>query len=389
MADEARPERPPFSFRARSSGAEIARSPSGQTSSETPAFKPLRTERLILRPFSPEDAPALHRLINDWEISRTLAEVPFPYPRSLADEWIGSTLRGIREGTAWHLGITGHEGYEPAPKETLIGGVGLRLLPEGRGSLRQAGRAASIGYWVGRRFWGHGVATEAVGRLCRWAMANLPINRLEATADRDNLASIAVLKRIGFREVGAGVKTFRSRAGEVPVLHFEALRDDLFGAPDAGLPRGREQATPPQSGIMPGMAPANLPVLLVVAAALVNAQGEILLARRPEGRSMAGLWEFPGGKVEPGETPEQALIRELREELGVDASAGCLAPLAFASHAYEKFHLLMPLYACRRWQGVPRPREEQALAWVLPDQLDRYPMPAADIPLIPILRDLL
>ena len=128
-------------------------------------------------------------------------------------------------------------------------------------------------------------------------------------------------------------------------------------------------------------------VLLVSAVALIDADGRVLLAQRPEGKSMAGLWEFPGGKVEAGETPEAALIRELHEELGINTWKSCLAPLTFASHAYEKFHLLMPLFACRRWEGGPTPREGQTLAWVRPDRLRDYPMPPADIPLIPILRD--
>ena len=128
-------------------------------------------------------------------------------------------------------------------------------------------------------------------------------------------------------------------------------------------------------------------VLLVSAVALIDADGRVLLAQRPEGKSMAGLWEFPGGKVEAGETPEAALIRELHEELGINTWKSCLAPLTFASHAYEKFHLLMPLFACRRWEGVPAPREGQTLAWVRPDRLRDYALPPADIPLIPILRD--
>lgn len=135
------------------------------------------------------------------------------------------------------------------------------------------------------------------------------------------------------------------------------------------------------------MTPKTVKVVLVSAVALIDAEGRVLLARRPEGKSMAGLWEFPGGKVEPGETPEAALIRELHEELGIDTWASCLAPLTFASHTYDTFHLLMPLFACRKWQGIPHPKEDQALAWVRPERLRDYPMPPADLPLIPILRD--
>ena len=128
-------------------------------------------------------------------------------------------------------------------------------------------------------------------------------------------------------------------------------------------------------------------LLLVAACALVDVDGRVLIAQRPAGKTMAGLWEFPGGKVEAGETPEATLVRELGEEIGVTTSEACLAPLTFASHAYPDFHLLMPLYVCRRWSGVPEPREGQALKWVMPVKLRDYPMPPADLPLIPALID--
>jgi 8-oxo-dGTP diphosphatase len=131
------------------------------------------------------------------------------------------------------------------------------------------------------------------------------------------------------------------------------------------------------------------PLVLVVAAALVDSDGRVLIAKRPEGRSMAGLWEFPGGKIETDERPEDTLIRELREELGVAVKEACLAPFTFASHTYGAFHLLMPLFVCRRWEGTPEPRHHAALKWVRPKDMRDYPMPAADLPLIPLLRDLL
>ena len=130
-------------------------------------------------------------------------------------------------------------------------------------------------------------------------------------------------------------------------------------------------------------------LLLVVAAALVDADGRVLIAQRPEGKGMGGLWEFPGGKLEPGERPEEALIRELREELDITVKEPCLAPLTFASHRYEDFHLLMPLFICRRWEGTPRAIEHQAIRWVRPERLRDFPMPPADEPLIPMLRDAL
>jgi 8-oxo-dGTP diphosphatase len=153
--------------------------------------------------------------------------------------------------------------------------------------------------------------------------------------------------------------------------------------PVADLPdwTGCENAPRPPAG------PARL--LLVVACALVDADGRVLLAQRPEGKQLAGLWEFPGGKVEPGERPESALIRELREELGVETRETCLAPLTFASHAYPDFHLLMPLYVCRKWTGFARGQDGQALKWVRPGKMRDYPMPPADAPLIPPLIELL
>src|SRR6266581_8971001 len=131
------------------------------------------------------------------------------------------------------------------------------------------------------------------------------------------------------------------------------------------------------------------PIVLVAAVALIDADGRVLLAERPEGKHLAGLWEFPGGKVQPGETPEAALIRELAEELGIDVEASCLAPFTFASHGYPDFHLLMPLYVCRKWSGIVTAREGQRLAWVRPARLGDYAMPPADKPLVAMLRDLL
>lgn len=325
------------------------------------AFPPLTTERLTLRAYHPDDAADLHRLINDWEVCRNLAAVPYPYPSTLADEWIGKSLASLADGSAYHLAITGRDG----DREILVGGAGLRI--------DASQRVARLGYWVGRRFWGHGVATEAAGRLARWAMANLDLVRIEASVATDNPASIAVLRHVGLRHVGAGTETLLARGGEHRVLRFEATRDDLFGVPDAPTANA-EDATP---------------LLLVAACALVDGDGRVLLARRPEGKKMAGLWEFPGGKLNAGETPETALIRELHEELGIDVAANCLAPFAFASHGYPGFHLLMPLFLCRRWGGTPTAREGQALAWVRPDRLADYPMPEADRPLVPLLRDFL
>jgi len=327
------------------------------------SFAPLTTERLRLRPLRADDAAALHRLVNDWEVAKTLARVPFPYPRDLADEWIASTRAQIAAGTAWHLAVT----REEDGTEALLGCVGLTLDAKNP-------REAELGYWIGRRHWGQGLGPEAAGRLAHWALANLEIDRLVASALVDNERSAAVLRRIGFKESGAGSQEFISRGGLMPVRLFSATRMDI--AVEAPAPVAAVPAT-------------GKPTLLVAAVALIDSENRVLLARRPEGKPLAGLWEFPGGKVAPGETPEEALIRELREELGIDVSAACLGPFTFASHTYEKFHLLMPLYLCRRWQGQVTAMEGQALAWVRPVRLGDYAMPPADIPLVAMLRDFL
>ncbi|MBK1658019.1 GNAT family N-acetyltransferase [Paracraurococcus ruber] len=361
----------PTSFPAVDSGTGLplpgspASEPSRPVTPSIPDFAPLRTERLVLRPLRTADAPALHRLVNDWEVAKTLARVPFPYPRDLADTWIASTWAQIAAREAWHLAIVGEENGA----EVLVGCVALTRSRDGK--------AAELGYWVGRRFWGHGVAPEAAARLCRWALAQLDIATIRASALKDNPRSQAVLRRIGLRPAGEGVQTFLSRGGPMPVLLFEGGREEITG--DAAPP------SPPAGAATP----PGKPVLLVAAVALVDPDNRVLLARRPEGKPLAGLWEFPGGKVQPGETPEAALIRELKEELDIDVSAACLGPFTFASHGYEKFHLLMPLYLCRRWNGTVRPVEGQALAWVRPQQLGAYAMPPADKPLVAMLRDFL
>jgi 8-oxo-dGTP diphosphatase len=318
-----------------------------------PASPALRTARLVLRPLLPEDAPEFHRLINDWDICRTLPDAPFPYPAQLATGWIDAAAADRAAGKAHQFAIV------QQATGALIGCAGLRLSRDQN--------SAELGYWLGRRHWGEGFGAEAATRLTTWGFAEFLVRKITATVSADNPASIAILRRAGFAQTAKGTQAFLCRPGaKLPVLHFIAKREE------------------PASG-----AGESLPVLLVVACALIDSTGKILLARRPEGKKLAGLWEFPGGKMNPGETPEAALARELDEELGIKVDPANLAPFVFASHAYETFHLLMPLYLCRRWTGTPKPRENQALAWVAPDRLAEYPMPPADRPLIPMLRDFL
>lgn len=314
----------------------------------------LRTTRLLLRPLAAADAPVFHRLINDWEICRRLPDAPFPYPAEMAAEWIAAAAHDKTHKRAEQFALV------DATTGMLIGVAGLRL---GKGQ-----KTAELGYWLGRAHWGQGFALEAARRLVDWAFAALPIGHMTAMAAADNDVSAALLSRLGFSQSGKGMKEFSCRPGQkMPVKYFTLARD---------VPAATQRETPGR-------------VLLVAAVALIDAKGRILLARRPEGKKMAGLWEFPGGKMEAGETPEVALARELREELGIETSPRDFAPFVFASHAYDGFHLLMPVFLCRRWSGEAVAREGQKLAWVAPADLAEYPMPPADRPLIPMLRDFL
>src|SRR5690606_17192846 len=187
------------------------------------------------------------------------------------------------------------------------------------------------GYWLGMPYWGKGYAAEAVKAAIRYAFSFGEASLVFAEVHPDNAASRRVLEK-------AGLQATRRVQGRVRGVPVETIRYEIAR-------------------------PVVLPTLLVAAAALVDADNRVLIAERPAGRAMAGLWEFPGGKVHPGETPEAALLRELGEELGVDTDERCLAPLTFASHHYEGFHLLMPLFICRNWRGTPTPHEGQRLAW--------------------------
>lgn len=322
-----------------------------------------RIRHTSLRPLTQEDAARFHHLINDWEICRRLPEAPFPYPEAQARAW-------VEAATAARAADRAHEFAILDETDVMIGSAGLR---------READGQATLGYWIGRRSWGRGHAGRAVAQLLRFGFDEMRVDAVAATVAADNEASLAVLRQAGFIETGTGHAKFIGQPGaRLPVRYFAMTREALAF-----------RAAPVAADGMPVPEEATRPLLLVSACALIDRGGHILLARRPPGKKLAGLWEFPGGKLAAGETPEAALIRELEEELGIGVREADLAPFAFASHPYERFHLLMPLFLTRRWTGTPAGREGQTLAWVAPARLEEYPMPPADRPLIPLLRDFL
>jgi 8-oxo-dGTP diphosphatase len=307
----------------------------------------IETARLQLRPPRPDDVDWIERLLGDEEVARFTARIPHPYPPGEAAAYLASM--GAPDEPSFV--IQRRENGKP------IGMIGFKVKD----------RQAVAGYWIGRAFWNKGFGTEAVAAVADHAFSRFDISCIKASIVPENGASIRTLERNGFMPSGTGEIDAPARGGKMQV---EWRR----------LDRGEWQRRRLERAV---------PLLLVVAVALIDADGRVLLAQRPPGKSMAGLWEFPGGKLHDGESPEEALVRELKEELGIDTSESCLAPIAFASHRYETFHLLMPLYVCRVWKGTPHPHEGQTLAWARPQKLADYPMPPADLPLIPVLQDLL
>jgi 8-oxo-dGTP diphosphatase len=306
---------------------------------------PLRARNLGLRPLIAADADALSRLGDDPEIARQMAELPNPFPPEAARALIARAAHAAVENRAFGFGI------ERLRDGALVGFIEIRRDPA----------QGEITLWLGREAWGKGFATEAVNRVARFAFQGLGVGEIRARVLPANAASARVFAKAGFAE--------RGTIACGPPGHHARL---FVLARDAWLSRH-----------------AARPLVLAAAGALVDADGRVLIARRPEGKDMAGLWEFPGGKVRAGETPEAALIRELAEELALDVRESCLAAVACASHDYDDFHLLMPLFACRVWKGAPTAREGQELRWCAPARLADWPMPPADAPLVSLLRDIL
>ena len=308
----------------------------------------IEAPRLRLRRLTDEDIPALVAEVDNWNIARYTALIPHPYTIAEARKFIDGAQVDRNANTRHVFAIlTRIEGQ-------LIGCIEVNMGTGGD----------TFGYWIGEDHWGHGYATEAALALARFAFQSAGKAELCAAVHPDNPASARVLEKAGF--VYDRVDTNLSGRCTDVAANIYVLKAEDWTAREAAKPK-----------------------LLVSAVALVDADGRVLVAKRPTGKPLAGLWEFPGGKVHDDETPEAALVRELKEELGIDISQSCLAPLTFASHAYESFHLMMPLYVCRTWAGQVTGCEGQELQWLMPNRLNTVPMPPADIPLVAMLMDVL
>jgi 8-oxo-dGTP diphosphatase len=307
----------------------------------------LEAPRLHLRRLTGGDVGALVDGCNNFNVSRYTALIAHPYTSSDARDFLQGAMLDRNANSRHVFGI-----------QTRIGGdlIGCIEVNMGSGS-------DTFGYWLAEPHWGQGYASEAVLAMQRFAFQIAGKDELCAAVHPDNPASARVLEKTGFVydrvESGLG-----GRCTGVKAQVYVMTAEQWFA---------REAAKPK---------------VLVSAAALVDALGRVLMATRPPGKALAGLWEFPGGKVHDDETPEQALVRELREELGIVIEQSDLKPLTFASHAYEHFHLIMPLYVCRVWQGEVMALEGQSLKWVAPQELGTLPMPPADIPLVAVLQEL-
>ena len=326
------------------------------------------TARLRLSPFAATAAERLTTVqaFNTPAIAQQWVGSAYPFNNSDFDQLVHDHTAA---GDALHL-------WSVCPKNDptiILGRVGLRLDGQGHWNL---------GYYLLPEHWGQGLMTEAVNAVVEFAFVVLDIQQIWSGAFSDNGPSLKLLERTGFQRCLDADKllTPSAPAGAKPkTVSMYAMSADDFR--HHRMRAGCHSFTTIQH--------RPLPIITVAAAALVNASGEILVAQRPAGKSMAGLWEFPGGKLEHGETPEAALIRELAEELGIDTDHSCLSPVAFASHSYPKFHLMMPVFAIRQWRGEITGREGQAVQWIAPRQLWNLPMPPADEPIIPLLIDLL
>jgi len=299
-------------------------------------FLPIATERLILRPLEAHDAAAMTLLASDIRVAERLNRIPHPYSLDDAKAYIAYANAGLKKGTHVCLAIVRRVDH------TFLGVIGLE---------------EELGYWIGHRFWEQGYGKEAVHSFMHFCFFALNQKEIEAKALMANLASCRILEGLGFQNLGIVRITSLAYQGERPAQKYFLSRKDYIEHYNSIL----------------------RPHVWVVAAALVNDRKELLMAERPHGVRMAGVWELPGGKMEPGETPEQTLIRELHEELHIKVDKEDLEPFSFVSYRYDTFHLIMPIYLCRNWQGTPHGAEGQRISWVTYRDLAHMPLPAADI----------
>ncbi len=310
-------------------------------------FAPIETDRLLLHPPGPDDTEALSAVLDNADVARHSPGLPHPYPPAAVGDWIGRTHRQLLAG----------EGFAFVVRDRRSGAVvGLvELALEGQRAIGE------LAYWVDRDRWDQGIATEAARRMVAFGFDTLGLAAIWGVAITENPASVRVLEKSGLAHQRDG-----SYYGRPIVLHR------------LERPAYRQQAIE-----------SPMPVVYVAAVAMVDDDRRVLLAQRPAGKAMAGLWEFPGGKVEPGERPAITLARELSEELGVEIGIGDFEPFAIVSHSYDDFQLVMPLMLCRRWPGTPHGKEDQVLAWATGSELSDFAMPAADLPLVADLKQLL
>lgn len=309
-------------------------------------FLPIATERLTLRPLQEGDAVPMATFANDKDIAERLLRMPHPYALQDAETFIASVQRSMAEGKKVTLAII------------------RRSDQQFMGVISSDGE---LGLWLGKPYWGQGYGAEAMGALMHFCFHVLKQRELKASALKTNTASRRIFEKLEFREVGT--KEASSKA-------FEGTREAVFYACSFHDFITRYHAQ-------------ERPLVWVVAAVLINDKGEMLISERPQGKALPGVWELPGGKMEPGETPEVSLIRELREELGIKAQEEDLEPLTFASYRYDTFHMIMPLYLCHKWEGILHGAEGQNLAWVTYSDLASTPLPAADILPVHRLADVL
>jgi len=325
-------------------------------------YPSFQTERLKLRPLRAEDKAYLEEIWSFNEIAEWSKSIPYPLPDNFAEAYLSKKIEARDKGDFVCYIL------ERKDNQQVIGYADI-IFEEDEAT-------PEVSFFLHPDQHSQGYMSEAITNLLALAFDHYDIEQFCAYARVENTASQHLMAKLGFvceREFLDN----ESVRGEEMIRRFIVTKQAF-------------QSVRLRAGCAGASGPAlEIPTVLVSAVVLVDADDRILLAQRPEGKSMAGLWEFPGGKVEPGETPEAALVRELDEELGISTKNSCLAPFTFASHSYPKFHLLMPLYVCRIWDGTPEPREGQQLAWVRSNKLRDYPMPPADEPLIAMIRDFL